>query len=116
MNLSQKNKYQMITKYVELIRKVYEAQYKNNKDADYFYNLIQKNNHSGGPVSGTITAMESAPAHVQLNIKRTFGQSRKNPSKQFPDLIYRSKLITKQKTNILFLDVIAQVPDKDTTV
>lgn len=110
MNWSQKNKYKMITKYVELIRKVYEAQYKNNKDADYFYNLIQENNSSGGPVSGTITAMESAPTHVQLNVKRT------SAGKRFPDLIYQSKLITKQKNNILFWDVVAQIPDKDTTI
>jgi hypothetical protein len=115
MNWSQKKNHDMIIKYAELIRKIYEAQYKNNKDESYFYNLIQKNNGSGGPVSGTITSMESAPPYVQLNVKRTFGLSAENPSKRFPDLIYQSKLVTENKNGMLYWNVFAKTPDKDTT-
>jgi hypothetical protein len=115
MNYSQRNKHNMIIKYVELIRKIYDAQFQNKKDEEYFYNLIQKNNGSGGPVTGTITFMESAPSYVQLNVKRTFGESSTNPSKRFPDLIYQSKLITRQKVGILTLNVVSKTPIKDTT-
>ena len=101
--------YKALCFYIKLIKKIYDKQFLNVCDSDFFHNLIQKNSGSGGPVSGYITMLESMPHTAILKMKRTVGITK------YPDLVYYAKLIIKESENKLYHDIIHVSPLKDTT-
>jgi hypothetical protein len=95
--------------YLTFLVKVYNAQYMNKKDIEYFHNLIQKNNSSGGPVTGSILDMNNCSSESQVHVKRVIENN------QYPDLVYSSKLVSLKQGNNLIFDVVSCVPENDTT-
>jgi hypothetical protein len=102
--------YEALKFYYLLMNKIYEKQYLGRDDAKFFYNLIQKNSGSGGPVKGYIKKLESMPHTAVTKVKRQVLET------SYPDLMYYGKLVTKNVNNVLYFDVVHSVPKQDTTL
>jgi hypothetical protein len=103
--------YKALLSYLTFLEKVFNAQFFNEKDEQYFHNLVQRNNMSGYQVKGTIRDMVDCPSESQVYVKRYV---RGRILTQYPDLVYSSKLVSSKQGNNLIFDVVSCIPEKDT--